>query len=813
MISTFLLSGLLAAVCSLQAATVSGIVTDEDQNPLADANVVNLLNSEGLTTCPNGLFALVIPDHSALALEISYYGFENASVRISSVESDLTLSVTLRQKIQEIGSISVHARKRLERWLDVPGAVQSVGESQTDIFITESIGELTALAPNVFADENQLWAPDFTIRGVPGGNTGRAGGGSPDGLYVDGIYAGRRMYSNPDFIDFQRIEFLKGPQGTLFGKNSLSGAVNIIMRKPTARPSFSIDLLSGEREHQRLSISGNMVYSQRLFHRVSFRAFRKEDYLKNLYHDEYPEFSGQSLRNDFRILHKNGGLTDVSLDVFRRTLETGRGGNVTDWTGLDTLFQTMGRDITDDGPHSYQSNLQGEDETDGLTAAVTYQNSLKSGFRTVSQTALRMVKNNVTADSDQTALDFLHDIQEREYQLITQELRIHSRENGRLTWLAGLHLLYQDETTDLAVYPGSDFELRYGMPSGTFTGSDVNVAPHTNITDFSAGIFGSADYQVSSRWTLSGGIRFSREKKEMDFFQNGIPLIGYPFIPIDSNNDGEADGSLKEDYEGFAVSPLLSVRCSLIPGANGYAVISRGFKSGGFNTDFVATEEAAAHPFDPEFVTNYESGFKFSHPDLPLTAGLTLYYMDIEDMQVSVYRENEGFRIMNAAAAWSRGLEANLFWKPVTDLALTAAIGWTAAEFERYAYTDLNGLSIDHSGESIGSHPEWTGSLGVDFNRPLHASLELNAGCGYMYQTEYKNLITETDVFFENKARGLLNGYAGIRLNGISFRLWAKNILNEEYTTMKTRDLMLGLKREYWGAPRSAGLEISYSVN
>lgn len=806
-------SSLAGAASSLQ---ISGIVTDLNDRPLEGANIQFYESAEGTTSDADGRFILVNYGESDRLLSVTYFGYEDVTIKLKSGDYNSGLIIRMVKKILHTGSITVHALKREEYLEEVPLSVTTINANWAGRMGATGIDQLIAYIPNVSLDGEDSPSSGVNIRGINGGVTGRAGGAAPEGVYVDGIYAGRWIYANHDLLDFERIEFLRGPQGTMFGKNTLSGAVNIISRKPGPVPAFAVRLNQANRGKNDISLTGSYPITQNIFNKLVVHYFDKTDYLQNSQTGKYPHTRGIALRNDIRYLNVSDLIIDFSMDLFQRRADTGRAGNVVDWGGLDALFLSMGRDIKDNGPYTFNSNQEGDDLTRGFGTSLTLHSANDSGSRWVSQTAYKYVKNEILADSDQTLLDFLYDDQERDYQLFTQEIRYHSQESEKLSWLAGIHGSLQDETTDLAVYPGHDFDLLYSInydfPEGYFTSSGSNIRPHTHILDRSLGLFGSVDYTINSKSEVSAGIRFSIEEKDMEFSQNGIPEIYYPHIPGDVDGDNLVDGQLEKQYSGRAVSPRFSYKYRENDFINTYITISKGFKSGGFNTDFVATQNAVAVPFDPEYVTNYELGLKLHSPGELLMLNLALFSMDYKDMQVSVYRLNEGFSIMNAASASVSGFEADMMWQPIPNLSLSAGFGFVAAEFDDYSYLNSDTSTVDLAGEKISSFPEIAYSIVSNYKHLIRKNMDLVLDVTYDYRADYQNMVTEDDPFFINKSRGLINLSLGIEQPRLGVYLWTDNLLDAKYTIMKTRDLVLNLKRETWGPRRTMGLRLTYRL-
>ena len=797
----------------ITAHEISGIITDSNGVPLEGADIVLSSDLTGTSTDSQGRFRISFDGEIGTSeLKISFLGYKDVSLLLTAEKMGSDIIIRMVKQILPVTSVSVSARKNEESIHNIPLSVASVNGNWSENAGMGSLAQIAAFIPNVFAEDNNDINSGYTIRGIRGGVTGRAGGGSPEGLFINGNYMGRKIYFNQDVLDCERIEFLRGPQSTLFGKNTLSGAINLVTRKAARESSLSVRMDLAEHGKSQLSMTSDFFSTNQAFHKLSFNMYREKDYLENHRTGAHPEHEGLALRYDLRFLKIPQTIVDFSLDYFLHQMETGRGGNVADWGGLDQLFFSIGRDITDGGPRTFNCDLKGNDDTKGIGGAVTVTRAGDSGSKLVSQTAYRTVTNDILADSDQTILDFLYDDQEREFKLFTQEIRYHSAADKSVTWLVGIHGMVQDETTELAVYPGVDFDILYQLendvPPHYFSGSGANITPHTILGDHSMGLFGSADILVGSNWTLTTGISYNFEEKDLKFSQNGIPEIRYPHIPGDVNGDNQVDGVLRKTYRASAISPLLSAKYRLSENINLYATLSQGFKSGGFNTDFVATQDAVALPFDPEHMTNYEMGLKLIRPDKSLAVNFTTFYMVYKDMQVSVYRFNEGFRIMNAASAGIRGFETDLTWIPAAELSISASVGYSNGEFDDYHYIDSDFNEVDMSGEKISSAPEVTGGLLVDYSRNMLRDLRLLIGLEYDYRSHYKNLVTERDAFFTNKSRGLTNLRIGIERGSLTIFLWSHNIFDEEYTTLKTRDLMLELKRETWGAPRTAGLRI-----
>ncbi len=737
--------------------------------------------------------------------------------------------------------ILVTASRRVESLQEVPMSVSAFSE---DFFLDSGVTQLNALdqyTPNLrITTATDSRSTSIRIRGI--GSVGSNSGVDPSvGLFIDGVYQGRSGMSISDLIDVQRVEVLRGPQGTLYGKNTSAGAISIITNSPSAEFESMVELTYDSNEQLELRGMANIPFGTS-GHGMRLTAFGidGDHRFDNTFTGEGVNDAGKWGGRARILFDGKGEAGSGDLGELLFTLDYTEEDTdccafaVIDYNGLSTLnspstnqpsaeWQEMlglnaaGRPILaytafedsaglpPPGPdpfgddYWFDSELHNKVQVGGVS--VEWNRELADSSAVTFLNAWRHYESDSIFDGDFTAYNAVESSTDVELDQYSSELRITSPGGQTIDYLGGLYAYYS-EFDSIGTFSQKkslvdnvriigDTTLGVFFPDGS-----VNVDTN-DYTTTSYAAFGQVSWNYSDKVSATLGLRYTYEEKERkgsqittpSFFMDLPPVAG-PDIFYDSR---------RSDSD---ISPSLNLRYFFTPDVMGYALLSRGFKSGGFNQRREVS--GSDGEFDEEISTNYELGWKSTWADRRLQFNGTLFYVDYEDFQSQTF-DGTAVRVTNAGNLESYGTELELTFVPSANITLGTAIGYNKAEYGSFdngqctvaqafyqyyieggAQTGSPGTSSnctqDLAGEPLANAPEWTVSSFLQYDREVGSNLQVAARLEHSYIDSYY-LEEDLDPHLKNDSVNLLN----LRLSLGSFNggwevaLWGRNILDEEY--------------------------------
>ena len=747
----------------------------------------------------------------------------------------------LREEELALEEVLVTASRRVESLQEVPMSVSAFSE---DFFIDSGVTSLNALeqyTPNLrITTATDSRSTSIRIRGI--GSVGSNSGVDPSvGLFIDGVYQGRSGMSISDLVDVRRVEVLRGPQGTLYGKNTSAGAISVITNLPTTDFESMAELTYDSNEQFELRGMVNIPFGS------SGHGVRLSGFGIDGDHRFDNTFTGEGV-ND---ASKWGGRARFLFDLQG---EKGSGGfgellftldyteedtdccafAVIDYNGLSTLnapatnqpsaeWQAMlglneeGKPILAytafedsegfsppvpdpfDDDYWFDSENRNKVEVGGIS--VEWNRELANSSAVTFLNAWRHYESDSAFDGDFTAYNAVESTTDVELDQYSSELRITSPGGETFDYLGGLYAYYsefdsigtfsQKKSLVNNVRILGDLTLGFFFPDGT-----VNVDTN-DYTTTSLAAFGQLTWNYSDKVSATLGLRYTYEEKEREGSQITTPSFFMDLPPV-AGPDIFYDSS-RSDSD---ISPSLNLRYFFNPDVMGYALVSRGFKSGGFNQRREVS--GSDGEFDEEISTNYELGWKSTFGDRRLQFNGTLFYVDYEDFQSQTF-DGTSVRVTNAGNLESYGTELELVFIPAANFTLGTAVGYNKAEYGSFdngqctteqafykfyiedgAQTGSPGTSSnctqDLAGEPLANAPEWTVSSYAQYDRELGSKLTLVARFEHSYIDSYF-LEEDLDPHLKNDAVNLLN--LRLSLGSLSrtweVALWGRNILDEEY--------------------------------
>lgn len=694
------------------------------------------------------------------------------TVSVSALLIAATLSATptlaqtapAGQEATVVDEIIVTATRRAQRLIEAPVAVTAVSGEQLENSGVSDIRELTSLAPSVqFQTPGGGADSSIRIRGV-GTTSTNPGLESSVGVIIDGVIRARTGVALSELGDLQGIEILRGPQGTLFGRNTSSGIINVTTKQPDFNGiSGNITGSYGNFNDRRISGAINLpLIGDELALRVEGswevrdgfhsdansnesldnldRQFVRGKLLWRPSEDVSWTFSADYTTRDENCCVALLAIAGPTLPLVQQ-LATARGG-----IGYPNL-DPFDRDASKNNIRRNQ-----EDITDYGVSAV---GEIDLGWATLnSVTAWRSWEAWRSQDFDHSGADlgfFAPDGLHQGFDVFTQELRLQG-ENDRLDWLVGL--FYSDETVlnDSAFRMGADYPLIYGG-AATFQASTlaafrpgdgargIGEQSGQDLSFFTHNVF-----RVTDALSITAGLRYTQNDKEISYRGEnfnpacdsavrtsdaaGITRFCAPFWDTRLNPSGDTDARTEE-----ATTGTVNIAYRVSESLNTYASYSRGYKSGGYNFDRAAfttpaTPNARDLAFVEETVDAYEIGIKGEFFNRSLRANFAAFHQTFEGFQLIEFT-GVSFVVRSLAEVITKGAELEVTWEPTSGLTLTNGLSYTDA------YYPTNVLNRQYSGRELEQSPDWVNVSSITWEFPIGDSLTGVAYADARYSSEF----------------------------------------------------------------------------
>ena len=666
--------------------------------------------------------------------------------------------------------IIVTAQKREQNVQSIPIAVTALGEDTLRNANIVTIDDVAKHTPGfTITNYNPVTTQPF-IRGV-GSDPADAGSDTSVGVFIDGVYAGRAGGYRVDMFDLQRVEVLRGPQGTLFGRNVAGGALNILSNAPGREFGGDLELTAGDYDllGARGMVTGPLTSS--LAGRLAFSVRQRDGSTKNTVtgrdlHDE----DNQSVRG--RLLWEPSDslainlIADYSEDDLKGPAAKNFKGDpaaALGSVGLGLLVPFLVPTSKD--PFRIEAEFDGYTERE--MGSVTLQADWETGLGTfTSVSGYRYNDFDYLEDVFGLAFDpasgiapLLTDTTDEESDQLSQELRLTSVKDN-LAWTVGAYFLQQD-VDQVQTFAPLGVPVRYDQSADTT----------------SYAVFAHGTLPISEQWAITAGGRYTYDEKDFDLFTEGVE-IGFGLLTPDPANPeaGSVPFDASDDDSWSKFTPKVSLEYTPNDDIFAYATWSQGYKSGGYNG--VATNfTAATTPFDEETVNNYELGLKTDFLDDRMRLNIAAFYMDYEDLQVFVssFESTVGLLVDNAGEADVYGLEAEFFFSPNDRLDLTASYAYLDAEIGN------NEIDTVKEGNNLTRAPEHSASAAVQYRWPLGDFGNLLLRADYAWQDKIY-FQPENYELSAQDSYGLLHLRAALQAgSGWEMAVWVKNATDEEY--------------------------------
>ena len=721
--------------------------------------------------------------------------------------------------------VVVTAQKRAGNLQDTPIAISAVTGDAIEKLNIDDIGAIAAANPSLVYSEAGGEAQLY-IRGI-GSNIFNVGADQSVATHIDGVYTGRANMGLTQFLDIDRVEILRGPQGTLYGRNATGGAINIISRAPTDEFEGYVSGLVGsfDRIDVRGAVSGPIT--ENLSGRLAVRRLKDDGYTEDL----DPQGGDKIDDNDLAALR---GSLRWKSDALTATLiaehSEFQNGNTSifpiDNTGLAESFGAKpNRDI-----HKTYNNTPSfhEWDTGGVTGILDWAVTDTTNLNLT--VGYRDWDSDFLFNTDGTEIEVTRTTLSYASEQLSAELRL-SGESGWGRWLVGAYWFDEDKYGAL------------GLVRSGFTPPAVLV-PRSFIfradgTGEATALFGQVDFKLADTWTLSAGLRYSDEKKG-DFLRQSTLLPDNELLGLFTPNpipDATPASTRRVTRSWDAWTPRVGLEFRPSDDRLFYLTYSEGFKSGGFNDLSVVNP-----PFDPELVDSIEVGAKTEWLGGRLRANASAFYYDYTDLQVSVFASVGSITTTfttNAAEATVQGLELDLAAKVTDSLDIAASLAILDATYDRFVTpygsctaanvaldarcTGRVGLPrlIDAAGNRLTNAPEFKGSISATYRFDLSGGGSISllgaahhqgrvyfvpANTTVMSQSSYT--LVDARIGYENESGDLA---IGAFVKNLADEDYFHNIVQFTSTSDARKDVFaIGNALGYPAAGRQWGVEVTY---
>jgi len=711
----------------------------------------------------------------------------------------------------ELETITVTAQKRTQDTLDVGLNVAVVSGADLQARRVTQVSDLNAFTPNVDIKENMPGIlPVVTIRGV-GLNDFSATNNPSAGVYVDEVYLSSLALMNFDLFDLERMEALKGPQGTLYGRNSTAGAINVL----TARPTFG-DLegrISGGYGDYKTSdldgavnipvgdsfalrLSGKLVKQDEgfFFNRVTNRDLGRRDVQLGRLQARWKPAENLDVLVKYEVQKARSQVG--APEFFGLTKPPGAPASLT-CPGSSGCLDFLGYHDTDGNPFKGDWSVDPAYHVD-QRAFTTRINADLGWANLTSITGYVDFKRRWGADTDGGPFRQTDFIEHDKIAQLSQELRL-SGHTGANDWLVGV---FASRDTVKMTYDGNLQDL-FNTTSLTFS----------DQISKSAAVFGNLEHQLTPTLSLVAGLRYTWEEKadiggDFDLVSQ-CPASFLTFAPCGSPPVSLASVNATIDDRNW--SWKIGLNWKPQPGTLVYGSISQGVKSGGFFSG-VATSSLQLKPYAPETLLDYEAGVKQRLSGLGLSWSGSVFYYDYSDVQTFI-RDNTGplpiQRLGNVDTAKIYGLDLDMMWQPraLAGLDLTAGLGLLHTELGAFA----SGGGPVASGNRLPDAPEVSFNLSAAYTADLGNGLKAKAQIDGRYADKmFKD--AQNDPLIATPSYWLWNGRVSLfSASDWEVALWGKNLADERYVTQGVDNLSLGIGFRVYGAPRTYGVSFTKS--
>lgn len=724
-----------------------------------------------------------------------------------------------------IETVTITARHKVESLQSTPIAVSAFGSDQIKNDHINGLEDISSRVPGFQMNAYNAAEPELFMRGI-GSDIESAGAAAAIGMYIDGVYISRGTSAAMDLYDLESVEVLRGPQGTLYGKNVVGGAINFITKRPIeGEAESSVEMTAGDyglfetKGYVTGSISDNVAG------KVAVVAGKRDGYGKNTH-------TGNDANDSERYSVRGQLLFTTSDDT--EILVTASASDSDGTPRVKHIGYSEGRNqaFISDNPREDKNSVDGYEEAESTGFSI----QVDKDFDKVSLTSITAYRtneydiyenaaaglvdssqvfdpwgdpaNNTVGSPEELAAlqpddEWLSQKAEKSNQL-SQEFRLVSTADGQFSWLAGAFFMKEDikrrESVDYW------FDTQWGTTAG-------NICNNTNNETTSFAIFGQGTYEINDKLSVTAGLRWSKDEKDFSGSTWGRRFDNWDNLHEDINGNRVDSYSFTTEDSWDEWTPSLNVDYQATDDVFLYGTISKGYKAGGFNGEGMEKEEEAVVAFRPEIAWNYEAGFKTQSFEDRLRLNGAIFFTEYTDIQNQVWVETSpttpaNLQVLNSTGE-AKGFELEAVALITENFSVTGSYGFLKTEFTDDFFVD----DENFKGNTMRRTPENSLNLNAVYRWQATDDVEASFRLSYQYQDDF---------FFDNDNNPLTKVDSEYNLDAVfgltslddvwSLQVWAKNITDELNVASTT--LYAAYDDTVFNAykpPRTVGVTVSYN--
>ena len=756
---TITLLGIFIAI-NTNAQSITGVVQNEKGNPIDGATISILNNSMQTISNQKGYFSFDELKNGKYTLSIKSLGYAEISkeININAINNSKSTAIKfiLIASTNQLDEVVVTAEKKEELLQKIPASITALNAKQINAFGLWNTKEITGIIPNLYSADPGDNRDVNSVRGIATSSY------DPTvATYIDGVNQFSLDTYIPTLFDVERIEVLRGPQGTLYGRNAMGGVINIITKQPNNASSGFADISVGNYNQQRITAGFKTpLIKDKLFFGASILSNKRDGYYTNEFtQSSYDNQNG--LSGNYFLKYIVSSCWDINLN-FKQLANENQG----------PFPLVFGTEEALNNPYRLNQNsiTTMKDKTSNSSLTIRYTGS---GFNFSSQTAYQQNYRYYTnpIDGDFSPIDAISVINNygskwNNNKVLTQDFKFTSApsSNSKLKWTAGAFLFYQDAPVKQATRFGIDANL---MMIGDSLFSIINTS--TTLKKGFA-IYGQATYALSDKLNMSFGLRNDYENQTQSI------LGEYQRDPSPELYTTTSDTLGRTNFN--ALSPKLSLDYQVNNNSLWYGSYSKGFRAGGLSPLSSDPSQPPLVGYLPEYSNNFETGIKNNWLSNKLILNIALFYTKVTDAQVPSLILPDAITITkNTGQLSSKGVEAELMFIPTKGVLLQYAFGTTSASYDKLEIAS-QGASVNLAGKRPIFTPSSTSLLAAQYSFPVSSELQIMLRGEWKYiGTTYFDLANN----IQQSPYHLLNAKLGIEYKKTALSFWAKNLAGAKY--------------------------------
>lgn len=746
----------LSVICFSQAS-MHGTVKDDASNPVAGVNVHLLNTAYSAHTNSNGEFSFENLSEASYTIHIFAEGYGETYKSITLQSGDNKVEITYNRRSNTLEAVVISSQKREELLQQSPLSVTALSSQKVEAYRLWNISDLTSISSNLYSSNPGDNRNVTSIRGIVNTSYDQA-----IATYVDGVNQLNLDTYIPQLFDVERIEILKGPQGTLYGRNAMGGVINIITKKPGNTTNGFAQANIGNYGLQRYTAGVRTpIIKDKLFFGAAGLYDRTNGFYTNDYNNSHYDKRSSAIGNYYlRFLpNSNWSIILNAKNAFNRN----RGAFPLVF-GVDDAFKN---------PFHLNQNATTKMIDNVFNASLSlnhYGRSIQLSSQTAYQSNHRYYTDPIDADfSPLDAMSIINDYGKKwnNVKAWTQEINLQSpaTKTGKVKWLVGTYLFYQDVPVKQTTRFGEQAQM-LGAPDKNFSTINTSKGKGTG-----AAVYGDITYSLLKNLFLTAGLRYDHETREQQVLgeyqkdPNPDPMFAY-----------RSDTSAKANFS--ALSPKLTLAFSPSQEQTLYLAYNRGFRAGGLTGLSSDPSQLALYSFKPEFSNNIEAGWKQSWLDQKLFFNLALFHATISDVQVPTLVLPDAVTITrNTGKLTSKGVEAELRSLLSKHFSVDYSIGYTDAQYNQLKVSQ-NGSEVDLKGKRQLFTPDVTSMLAAQFMQAIsnHLSLSLRGEWRYIGTTYFDLANT-----IKQSPYNLINARLALAYKKAELSFWGRNLNDKHY--------------------------------